>query len=701
MYRYEFKAAKPIWAKGRQTEINLHLGFAATIPAAEKATLAIAAQCVYRLFVNGKFVAFGPARACHDYYRVDEIVLDGLLTRENNTVAVEVAGYNADSYYLLDKPSFLCAEVLAGGKAVAATGTGDFVCTLLPEYAQKVQRYSFQRTFVEDYKLAPGYDDWRKGIISHPVLQEVTEPKTFLERSVPYPQYETRTASYTGGGTYQKIKPETYKDNRILSLPEEPESLYKGFRRDEMESVMYYDLQEYAFTLSSGSPTKIAAGHFSLYDLGLNATGMMRLTVNCKEKTSLYLMFDECLEKGIVDPLRMDTCNAVRYRLEPGSYDLMALEPVTMKVISIMVTEGEAEISDLRMTEYKFRPITATLKSENPRLQAVYNAAIETFRQNTLDIYMDCPSRERAGWLCDSFFTSRVERCLTGESLVERNFLENFLLPESFPYQPKGIFPMCYPSDHNNGRFIPNWAMWLVIELEEYLHRTGDSEMIAAFKPKVYDLFAYFAPFENEDGLLEKLESWIFVEWSKANELTQDVNFPTNMLFAGTLEAAGRIYNDPALLQKAAQMKEKIRELSFDGQFFTDNLVRKEGKLVPTGERTEVCQYYAFFFDVATPETYPELWKIMTTDFGPHRSQTGAWSEIYPANAFIGNYLRLDLLSRYGLLDQLLGEIEGYFYYMAERTGTLWENTHDRASMNHGFASHVILWLDKICGLER
>ena len=69
---------------------------------------------------------------------------------------------------------------------------------------------------------------------------------------------------------------------------------------------------------------------------------------------------------------------------------------------------------------------------------------------------------------------------------------------------------------------------------------------------------------------------------------------------------------------------------------------------------------------------------------------------VFPANAFIGNYLRLDLISMYGDKDDLLRNIEGYFYYMAEKTGTLWENDSDFASCNHGFASHVIYWFDKL-----
>ena len=72
------------------------------------------------------------------------------------------------------------------------------------------------------------------------------------------------------------------------------------------------------------------------------------------------------------------------------------------------------------------------------------------------------------------------------------------------------------------------------------------------------------------------------------------------------------------------------------------------------------------------------------------------YPEIHPANAFIGNYLRLDLLDRYGYHDELYDNIKGYFEYMADRTGTLWELVSDNASCNHGFASHVIHWMKSL-----
>jgi alpha-L-rhamnosidase len=92
---------------------------------------------------------------------------------------------------------------------------------------------------------------------------------------------------------------------------------------------------------------------------------------------------------------------------------------------------------------------------------------------------------------------------------------------------------------------------------------------------------------------------------------------------------------------------------------------------------------------MATPETHPELWKKLTTEFGPTRNDAVTYPKVFRANAFIGNYLRLDILSRYGRQSQLLKEIQDYFYNMARLTGTLWENMESHASCNHGFASYI------------
>ena len=315
---------------------------------------------------------------------------------------------------------------------------------------------------------------------------------------------------------------------------------------------------------------------------------------------------------------------------------------------------------------------------------------------------MDCPSRERAGWLCDSYFTARSACDLTGTTLIERNFFENYLLPERFAHLPDGMLPMCYPADHNDGVFIPNWALWFVVQLEEYAARSGERTIVDGLRAKVLRLMEFFQQYENEDGLLEKLPSWVFVEWSKANEFVQDVNYPSNMLYAAALSTAGRIYGVAELTAKAERIRETIRRQSFDGQFFVDNAVRRDGKLQVTQNHSEVCQYFAFFFEVASPQSHAELWNTLCQQFGPDRAQTKAFPEVHVANSFVGNMLRMELLSRGGLNQQILDESIAYLLYMAERTGTLWENVGDYASCNHGFASHIVHTLYRdVLGVHR
>jgi alpha-L-rhamnosidase len=338
-------------------------------------------------------------------------------------------------------------------------------------------------------------------------------------------------------------------------------------------------------------------------------------------------------------------------------------------------------------------------------LNRIFAAGVETFRQNSVDIFMDCPGRERAGWLCDSFFTARVEPDLTGGSAVEHDFLENFALPANFDPLPPGMLPMVWPADlFDGGRFIPNWALFFVLQLEEFLDRSGDGDLVERLRNRVMALFDYFQRFVNQDGLLERLDSWVFVEWSKANDLVQDVSHPTNMLFAAALKAAARLYSRPDLATRAEAMHAALRRTAFADGWCVDNALRRDGALTLSGESSEVCQYFAFFFGTATPASHPELWHRVLDELGPARRVTGAHPRIHPANAFVGNYLRMDLLSRAGRRTQLMHELVQLFLTMADTTGTLWEQDHSATvtNCNQGFASHTAhVLIRDIAGLAR
>lgn len=697
-HEYCFKKAQPVWEKGSERVINRSIALSTQIAYnGERVVLAIAAHCSFTVLLDGEIVTHGPARAGHGYYRADELVLSDRMSAGEHELCIRVAGYNVNSFHYLDKPSFVCAELLVNQEVVAYTGAEcvGFTACGVDERVRRVQRYSFQRHPVECYDFAPG-------VQRAPVTLALTEQKAFICRDLPYGDvevlYPLRVLA-TGNVSYDETKP-VYNNREVSKIYDE----FFGYPLEELEVGTHVSPSLMTFSEPKSYDIKpecipVCAETYVDVDMGVNYTGIFEFEIEACGKGELYVLFDEILLGGQLNCFRNGTSNIVLCRAENGSYAVRCQEPYTMRYIRLVAKGCSFTVKNLRLFKVAFpaSKITAKFVGEDDAMHRIYDAAVETFRANTVDIFMDCPSRERAGWLCDSFFTSRVEKTLTGKSEVEKAFLSNFLMPDKFDFIPEGMLPMCYPSDHNDHTYIPNWAMWYVVELGEYAKRSGDDELVAQAKDRVYGLLNFFRPFENEYGLLEKLQSWVFIEWSKANELVQDVSFASNMLYATMKDTIAELYGDKSLAAEAAALRKTILDMSMtESGFFCDNAYRRDGKLVLSGERTEACQYYAFFCGVATPESHPWLWNTLVNDFGPDRVKKGVYPEIWVANAFIGNYLRLDLLDRYGCHDALYENIKGYFLYMADKTGTLWELTADHASCNHGFASHVLYWMEHL-----
>jgi len=690
-----FQKAVPVWITGREKEMNLRVQFKAVIPSCPDCTARIATSGMYQLRVNGQFVSYGPARAGKGHFRVDEIPIGAHLCREKNTVLIEVAGYNVNAYAIMNQPSFLLAELTAAGESVAWTGR-DFTARVNPFYIQKINRYSFQRAMAESYRVPAAEDPF----LADPE-RSGTEPLsrvpagTLIPRYAPYPLYEKLEAQPFRNGRVSRVPREKPWTNRFVDQIG-PQLL--GFPIEELDCFPIRECEDMVYTHDDAAPAgQLTENRYQSYFLPWNAAGFVTARVRCHTPATLYIQFDEiCDHQEHVNFLRLNCSNAVRYDLCPGVHELQLFEVYNMKYIQIVVTRGSCAVEAVGLTEYKHPPV-AFPSIPDEKLQLVARAALENYRQNAVDIFMDCPGRERAGWLCDSRFSARTEYFLTGENRIERSFLENFLHEEDFACHPHGVFPMCYPSDHYNGEYIPQYHFHLMLELQEYHQRTGDDDLIRRFRPRIEETLAFFEGYENSDGLLERLDKWNFIEWSRANQLVMDVNYPTNMIYSAALTAMGQLYGNPKWLEKAEKVKQEVLRQSFDGTFFVDNAVRKDGKLVLSGEHTEVCQYYAISFGIVTPESHPWLFQTLIHDFGPDREKTGAWPEVHPAAPFIGFFLRLDALMRYGYYDQVRKNIEGYFYPMAQKTGTLWESVGVAMSCNHGFASYVLCWLDQLC----
>jgi alpha-L-rhamnosidase len=695
--------AVPVWSAPLAGRKNIWLSFHARVELARdtRATLRIAGAQAWRVWANGLLAARGPARTAHGHARVDEGSLTGDISGVMELV-IEVMGYGVPTFCSTDEPAFLCAELVTGRKVLAWTAPrdGGFTAEHRRERVQKVERYSYQRAFVEAYRfgahgplwLLPAYNP----AMPH-TLARVKHRRIWLERGVPLPDLSVLAPRPVAvRGTTRKTAA-GFKFVVPWGFLSDVPKTSAGYRLDQVAWPLFKTLAGARFKQSgpvrlvAGSATELKARQWLRADFGANGTGFPALRMQTKPATRLLLIFDEILVDGQVKFNRSGCVNALWLELPAGGeLDFEAFEPYTFRFLQVLVWEGAAKVSNIRLRNFQNAlPLSdAPAGLANPAA-LVRRAALASFRQNALDVFMDCPARERAGWLCDSLFTARAEWHLCGDNAIERAFLENYLRPKTFADLPKGMVPMCYPAEALQKQFIPNWAMFLVLQLDEAgrerrLPRTWQPQIVR----RVRGLMDYFKKFENELGLLEKLESWVFVEWSKANEFVQDVNFPSNMLYVATLRSAARLLDDPRLAAKADRLEATIRTLAWRDGRFVDHAVRDQsGRLVVRDEASEVCQYYAFWFGLASPLRETALWrKLVRADYGA----------MHPANVFVGKIMRLDLLVAHREYAAARRELLRSYVPMAKATGTLWELFQTHVSCNHGFTSYIAVLIDRL-----
>jgi len=705
-----FTKAIPVWGsyKNDSEKLNRHLIFREGVKSLDGVTIQIAAAYFYRLTVNGNFVGFGPARTAKGYARVDAYDLSKIKAADNreNEIVIEVAGYHCKSLSTVFQDSFFCAEIVEKGKVTKYTGK-DFQCFENTRRVRKVERYSVQRHFGEIYD-AHGAD--KQPVQAVTVAQDIQ----FIPRRVPHPSYEVcDTQKYLSRGAFTVAEDGradskefgTGAKQNAYSFPPEKEPAYGLFSPDEIKDKPYRYVGSLHKTKLSGEgtlPVTLSAGEWLMIDFKMIVAGFIRLDADVKSDCDVIVAFSELCEGDPFSFRKINIQSVIEYKLSAGKATEESFEPYTFRHVAVFVKEGTLCLNSVGYRTFERDMTSATPRSfKKPAHNEIYRAALRTFAHNAVDIFTDCPSRERAGWLCDSFFTARTEHFLFGTTEIEDAFLENYVLYQGDGTFPEGVLPMCYPSDaHLNNKFIPQWNMWYVLEVCEYLDERNPDKDKEIFRPSVMGVLSFLERYENEDGLLERLPSWNFVEWSDANSWTQDVNYPTNFLYAALLCAVAKTFSMPRLFKKAEELRKKTAALSFNGEVFVDHAVRTPDNTLENQKHiSEACQYYAILYggiDLDAPQ-YAKLKSYVINDF---KSFDPGENTFCPKNAFIGLYLRMNVLMHMKDKELLAKNLETFCLHMSRTTGTLWEYRDGYGSLDHGFASYVALTIPFADSLE-
>ncbi|MDE6398124.1 MAG: hypothetical protein K2L51_02275, partial [Clostridiales bacterium] len=358
-------------------------------------TLSLYASNVYRVFADGKLIGYGPERTAVGYSRERSIDIGSA-----RDIVVEVAGYNISCYAnALERP-FFAAEIVCGGRVVASTE--DFGCRFIDDRLRRVQRLSFQRNFVEYYCMRSDKSRFycgEFGLYPAAETEEVCAP-ICLEGNIDNVSYDEIALSLSGEGSAARGE----------NMPCPPKYIWwedfaecdkmDGYKAAELDADLVRELSNVDFS-------RRGELHYRVFEAKTAVTGLINLHVKAGSDCTVYAVFDEIAEDKAGVPLpefsRPVFHNAAAWRLAAGEYGLLTFEPYEFKYLSV-ICDGEAETESVGLIEIANREACAEFKCTDEKIKKVFNAGKNSFRQNATDIFMDCPGRERAGWLCDAYF---------------------------------------------------------------------------------------------------------------------------------------------------------------------------------------------------------------------------------------------------------------------------------------------------------
>jgi hypothetical protein len=190
-----------------------------------------------------------------------------------------------------------------------------------------------------------------------------------------------------------------------------------------------------------------------------------------------------------------------------------------------------ATVHSVRIRE-RLYPVTgdAFFECSDERLNAIYAVGRRTVSLNSMDSYLDCPTREQRAWTGDSVVHQLVDLTTNTDWRLARWHPRLTASPRA-----DGMLPMAVAGDIEHGDFtiIPDWALHWVHSVFNLYRYVGDRDEVAALLPVVEGVVRWFEPFLDDDGCVTDVFGWLIIDW--ASVYTEGVSGALNGLWGRAL----------------------------------------------------------------------------------------------------------------------------------------------------------------------
>ena len=462
----------------------------------------ISADNRYRLFVNGKAVCFGPARADLEHWSYESIDIAPFLKVGKNLLAAEV--WNFGDLKPWAQFSIKTAFIVQGNSPLEEIVNTDSSWKVIKDQAYSPAPASSKETsgqFVVvgpcdrvDAALypwgweTPGYDD-------HSWLT----PRT-LDAAHP-----------RGVGTdiNWELTP------RTIPLMEQIQQKFTTIRRTSGETVPEGFIEGKAvWTIPANKKITV------LFDQANLTTGYPELIVSKGKGSTIRLTYSESLfdpegAKGNRNEIEGKSILGYSDFFMPDGTAERLFRPLWFRTWRYLQMEIETGGDPLTInsfsSEFTAYPLkeNAVFDSDQPDLKKIWNVGWRTARLCANETYFDCPYYEQLQYIGDTRIQSLISLYVSGDDRLVRNAITDF--NESIFYE--GLTRSRYPSA--NPQIIPPFSLYWVDMVNDYWTLRDDPEFIKSFLPGIESVLGWFTGrIDKETGLLGKVEYWNFVDWA-------------------------------------------------------------------------------------------------------------------------------------------------------------------------------------------
>jgi hypothetical protein len=667
----------------------------AAVPA--RYVVRVSADNRFILYVNGSRVGDGPARGDLGQWRYERFDLAPLLKSGENliTAAVWNWGVYAPVAQMSDRTAFLL-ESEATGDASISTPDG-WMVEIEPGH-RALDRSSV--TLQEYFASGPGEEidaakyDWAWNSASAAGSSWVPAG-TPMRDSVFAGVNKAHSAEITGDNFWDLVP------DRLPHMEYSATSPGEIVRIDPASTK---PSELHAFPAASA--TVPARSHIHLVlDRKTLTTAYPRLAVSGGKGTKIRLTYSEALydkdkHKGDRDAVDDRQALGLNDSFLPDGGAHRVFEPLwwrTWRYLDLDIQTGPSPLTleslTANFTAYPFEE-RAKLQTGEADLDKIWDISWRTARLDAHETYMDTPYYEQLQYIGDTRIQALISYTVGGDDRLGRQALAAF----DHSRFPEGLTRSRYPSALP--QTIPTFSLLWIGMLHDYWMYRPDPAPVRSSLEGTRAVLGWFGSHEKEDGLLEKLPWWSFIDWVSSGETpTYDSHGESCIT---TLEYLGALIDGADLEQNlgdsviAGRYRERASRVraglygkcwNADRQLLADNSDQKVF--------SQQANILGVLYDVVPKGRGQQVLRKMLA-IEPGTTPDGVLSASYYFRFYLAR-----ALDHAGMADEYLGSLDPWRKLLPLHFSTWPEIPGDTRSDSHAWTSHPIYdLLTLVAGIE-